>query len=53
MATIFSLFVLVRLLFEGGVYMYFLGKAVDSTDGRMRYMWAIQLGLIDAASNDG
>ena len=51
-ATIFSLFLLVRLLFEGGIYMYFLGKPADSTDGRMRYMWAIQLGLIDSASND-
>ena len=30
-ATILSLFVLVRLLFEGGVY--FIGKLADSNDG--------------------
>ena len=30
-ATIFSLFVLVRLLFEGGIY--FVGKLADSNDG--------------------
>ena len=51
MATVFSLFLLVQLLFEGGIYMYFLGKAADSTDGRIRYIWAIQLGLIDAGSS--
>ena len=51
MATIFSLFVLVQLLFEGGIYMYFLGKPADSTDGRIRYMRVIQLGLIDAGSS--
>ena len=35
-----------RLLLEGGVY--FVGKPVDSNDGRIKYMRAIQLSLIDA-----
>ena len=34
------------LLFEGGV-----GKLADSNDGWNRYMWVIQLGLIDTGSS--
>ena len=36
------------LLFEGGIY--FIGKPVDSNNGWIRYMQAIQLGLIDAGT---
>ena len=36
MATIFLLFVLVRLLFEGGVY--FVGKPAGSNDDGNRYV---------------
>ena len=38
----FSLFVLMQLLFKGGVY--FVGKPADSNDGCSKYMRAIQLG---------
>ena len=37
-----------QLLFEGGIYS--VGKPADSNDGWIRYMRAIKLGLIDAAS---
>ena len=48
-ATIFfSLFILVRLLFKGGVY--FVGKPMDSNDSWNKHMHALQLGLIDAGS---
>ena len=36
------------LLFEGDIY--FLLKPADSNDSWIKYMWAIQLGLIDAGS---
>ena len=36
------------LLFEGGIY--FVGKPVDSNNGWIRFMQAIQLGLIDAGT---
>ena len=45
----FSLFILVWLLFEGGIY--FIGTPPDSNDGWIRYMWALQLGLIDTGSS--
>ena len=41
----FSLFILVWLLFEGSIYL--VGKLVDSNDDWNRYMWAIQIGMID------
>ena len=44
----YSLFILVQLLIEGGVY--FVGRLLDGNDGWIRYMRAIQLGLIDAGS---
>ena len=45
----FLLFVLVQLLFNGGVC--FIGKLADSNDSWIRYMWVIQLGLTDAGSS--
>ena len=45
----YSLFILVQLLIEGGVY--FVGRLLDGNNGSIRYMRAIQLGLIDADSN--
>ena len=45
----YSLFFLVWLVFEGSLY--FIGEAADSNDGWNKYMWAIQLGLIDAGSS--
>ena len=49
-----SLFVLVQPLIKGGYYfgiICFIGKQVDSNDSWIRYMQAIQLGLIDAGSS--
>ena len=48
-ATIFLLFVLVWLLFKGGVY--FVGKSADTNGGWNRYMRVIQLGLTDAGKS--
>ena len=45
----FSRFVLVRQLFEGGVY--FVGKPAESNDDWNRYVRMIQLGMIDAGSS--
>ena len=45
----YSLFILVQLLIESGVY--FVGRLLDGNDGSIRYMRAIQLGLIDAGSS--
>ena len=45
----YSLFILAQLLIEGGVY--FVGRLLDGNNGWIRYMLAIQLGLIDVGSS--
>ena len=39
----FSLFVLLQLLFEGGIFSF--GKLADINNGRVKYVHVMQLGL--------